>query len=282
MTQSRNGIFSEGPDLLASEGTATGEVLADERPYTARSVLASTLLGVDPPELPGRLLVRVGELFGISEGTARVAISRMAAAGELLADGGTYRLGGHLLERQERQAVSRHALTRAWDGSWRLEVVATDSARTAGERAELRAAMTSLRLAEWREGVWLRPANLPEEDAAPTEAVVRSQCRRLDATPAEDPAGLAAQLWDLAGWATRADVLQRAISELQAPLDRRDAAVLPAGFVVSAAVLRHLQADPLLPATLQPEAWPGASLRTAYERYDTAFKATWRQAFRAG
>ena len=39
---------------------------------TARSVLASVLLGTDPPWLPTRLLVRTAELFGIADGTARV------------------------------------------------------------------------------------------------------------------------------------------------------------------------------------------------------------------
>ena len=38
------------------------------RPLTARSVIASTLLGVDPPRLPTQALVRSGELFGLSEG----------------------------------------------------------------------------------------------------------------------------------------------------------------------------------------------------------------------
>ena len=50
---------------------------------TARSVIASTLLGTEPPRLPGRVLVRVGELFGITEGTIRTALSRMVASGEL-------------------------------------------------------------------------------------------------------------------------------------------------------------------------------------------------------
>jgi phenylacetic acid degradation operon negative regulatory protein len=78
------------------------------RPFTARSVLASALLGMEPPELPVAQLVRLSGLFGISANRARVALSRMVAAGEATTDGaGTYRLSGHLRERQERQAVSR-------------------------------------------------------------------------------------------------------------------------------------------------------------------------------
>ncbi|HEX8582205.1 MAG TPA: hypothetical protein VF640_07745, partial [Acidimicrobiales bacterium] len=97
-----------------------------ERPLTARNVIASTLLGVRPPELAGRVLVRSGELFGIAEGTTRVALSRMVAAGELEADGGRYRLTGRLLARQARQAESRTGATGPWDGTWRLAVVTAD------------------------------------------------------------------------------------------------------------------------------------------------------------
>ena len=68
-----------------------------EVPLTARSVLASALLGMDPPELPVAQLVRLTSLFGISENRARVALSRMVASGEATSDGsGGYRLAGHL------------------------------------------------------------------------------------------------------------------------------------------------------------------------------------------
>jgi phenylacetic acid degradation operon negative regulatory protein len=47
------------------------------RPLSARSIVASTLLGCHPPELPTRALVQMGTLYGIPEGTLRVALSRM-------------------------------------------------------------------------------------------------------------------------------------------------------------------------------------------------------------
>ena len=46
----------------------------DTRPLTARSVVASTLLGVRPSELPARSLVASAGLFGIAEGTVRTAV----------------------------------------------------------------------------------------------------------------------------------------------------------------------------------------------------------------
>ena len=74
---------------MSGKRDATREV---RRALTARSVIASTLLGVDPPRLPTLALVRSGELFGLSEGATRTALSRMAAAGEVEADGTGYRL----------------------------------------------------------------------------------------------------------------------------------------------------------------------------------------------
>jgi DNA-binding transcriptional regulator PaaX len=58
-------------------------------------------------------------------------------------------------------------------------------------------------------------------------------------------------------------------------------AALAAGFVTSAAVLRHLQADPLLPPALLPRGWPGEALRADYDRYDVAFKQVWRAWYKA-
>ena len=43
-------------------------------------------------------------------------------------------------------------------------------------------------------------------------------------------------------------------------------------FGLSVAVVRHLQRDPLLPAELVPQEWPGQDLRSAYRRFDEAFK----------
>ena len=57
--------------------------MRDLRPLSARSAALSLLLGAEPPELRGADLVRLGEAFGISGPTMRVALSRLVAAGEL-------------------------------------------------------------------------------------------------------------------------------------------------------------------------------------------------------
>jgi phenylacetic acid degradation operon negative regulatory protein len=252
-------------------------VTTTRKPLTARSVLASVLLGSEPPWLPTALLVRTGELFGLAEGTVRTALSRMVAAGELEVVDGGHRLTGRLLARQARQSASRRAEVVDWDGSWELAVVGAAGARPAGDRAALRAALTTLRLAELREGAWVRPANLDPARSPDATRVASAQVtwwRAARPDPAPDPTGL----WDLAGWAADADVLLGEMAELLGPLEDGDTGTLAEGFVLSAAVLRHLQADPLLPADLLPRGWPGADLRSTYDRFDDAYRAvltTW-------
>ena len=46
-------------------------------------------------------------------------------------------------------------------------------------------------------------------------------------------------------------------------------------------MLRHLQADPLLPGELLLEDWPGARLRVAYDAWDAGYRATLREWSRA-
>ncbi len=136
------------------------------RPLTARSVVASTLLGTEPPRLPVSFLVRTGELFGLAEGTVRTALSRMVAAGEVITEGdGWYALGGELMRAPvtpTRAGVTPPTVP--WSGQ--LGDGRRDLGRPPrGERAELRTALARQRLGELREGVWLRPDNL---DRGPT------------------------------------------------------------------------------------------------------------------
>ena len=150
-------------------------------PLTARSVLASALLGMDPPELPVAQLVRLTGLFGISENRARVALSRMVASGEATSDGtGRYRLSGHLAARQSRQSASRAGTTAPYDGAWWLAVVTTTGS-SADVRGARRRTLSYGRLAELREGVWMRPANLALRLPDPLEGDVEL----MTARPAE-------------------------------------------------------------------------------------------------
>jgi phenylacetic acid degradation operon negative regulatory protein len=246
---------------------------------TARSVLLSVLLGTDPPRLPVALLVSTTELFGINEGTTRTALSRMAAKGEVRADDGHYELASpRLLQRQHRQDRSRVGMTQPWQPGdpWVQAVVATSGARPAAARAELRRSLLDARLAEWRDGVWIRPANLDRMAAVHDDSLVWGVVQ-LDA----DPQLLAASLWALDEWSDVASHLVDDMEALVPGLESSDHAVLAPGFVVSAAVLRQLQADPLLPSALLAADWPGVALRDAYGRFDTAYRGVLRDWFDA-
>lgn len=219
-------------------------------------------------------LVRVGDLFDIGESAVRTSLTRMVARGELTTDGdGRYELAGELAIRQRRQRESRAASRVEWSGRWRIAVV-TAEARTAPERNEFRRAMSALRLESQREGVWLRPDNLAADRLPAARAIVDAQCYWYSGHPDGDDRELADALWNTDAWASRATDIRRQMSALFERLERGDETALRPGFVVSAAALRHFQADPLLPDELLGRRWPGSRLRADYDRYDRAYRAT--------
>ncbi|MCV7367827.1 PaaX domain-containing protein, C- domain protein [Mycolicibacterium duvalii] len=219
---------------------------------TARSVILSVLLGAHPASAGAAELVRLTADFGIREATVRVALTRMVAAGDLVRAADGYRLSERLMARQRRQDDAIDPRRRAWDGTWTALVVTSVGAdpRT---RAGLRNTLQNSRFGELREGLWLRPDNLENQLADD----ITEHVRVLSVRDAE-PAGLAAQLWDLHGWAQTGETLLSAMA---------DATDVPGRFLVAAAIVRHLLTDPVLPDELLPAHWPGERLRSAYQDF---------------
>jgi len=249
------------------------------RPFTARSIIGSLLLGVTPPRLSSRHLVEAGALFGVTEGTIRVALTRMTRTGELTSDSGYYELAGQLLDRYERQRQSRTPSEVKWSGDWRLLMV-QPTRRPAGARARLREAARLMRYGELREGVWIRPDNLPSDSSPDSWSVVSEQCRTMTAQP-EDEAELVTELWDMTAWNKLATGLRSDMAPLVPRLLDGDSKALAPAFEVAAGVVRHLLADPLLPAELLAPDHSGPALRSEYDEYETAFKELWRDFFAA-
>ncbi|MGW4568692.1 PaaX family transcriptional regulator C-terminal domain-containing protein [Streptomyces sp. NPDC004561] len=239
---------------------SAGPGAAGLRPLSARSVVLSMLLGVHPPELPVRDLVRLVAPFGVGGSTLRAALSRMVAAGDLRRGDAVYALSDRLLARQRRQDDAVHPRTRAWRGDWEM-VVITATGRGPAERAELRTRLTALRLAELREGVWLRPANLDR----PLPRELSGVAGTYTARPDEPPHDLVARLWPLDAWAATARALLAHAAGSPHPADRLTA---------FAAIVRHLLADPVLPPVLLPADWPGEPLRSAYAGYQRELAAS--------
>jgi len=225
-------------------------------PLTARSVALSTLLGYHPPALPISALVKVGELFGITDRATRVALTRMVKDGDVTAEQSVYRLSDRLLRRQAQQDEITSPPTRTWSGGWETAIV-TGPARSLAERVAFRKSMVRFRMGELREGVWLRPDNLARE----LGEVVTEHCRCC-VSHHSDPSGLAEALWDLDGWAGEA-------RRLLAVLDAAES--LADGFMATAEVIRHLLLDPYLPVQLLPEDWPGDALRGRYADFNESY-----------
>lgn len=218
---------------------------------TARSVVLSVLLGAHPAWATAAELMALTADFGLRESTVRVALTRMVATGDLVRSDDGYRLSDRLLARQRRQDDALDPGRRDWDGTWTAAVIISVGA-DARTRAALRNTLRDKRFGELREGLWLRPDNLALELDDITAHV------RVMSVRDDDPAELAAKLWNLPDWAGRGTQL------LAAMTDARD---IPARFLVAAAIVRHLLTDPVLPDELLPRAWPGERLRTAYQDF---------------
>lgn len=263
--------------MVERERTTTRHTTT-QRPLTARSVIASTLLGVDPPRLPTLALVHSGELFGLREGATRTALSRMAAAGEVEADGNHYRLSGHLLERFRRQQSARTPTANGdWDGTWILLVLGPDR-RSANERAAFRTSARTLHLAEVREGLWARPDNVELSDYGDDLAVVSSQGSWVRGARPDDVSPFVAP-FDLDTWSADARALMSEMAHWQPALDAGDPTALAPAFLVDAALIRHVTADPVLPGRLLPADWPGVQFRANFAAFDRGVTRTWRQWF---
>ncbi|GFG72279.1 hypothetical protein MSEN_39990 [Mycolicibacter senuensis] len=219
---------------------------------TARSVVLSVLLGAHPASATSAELLNLTAGFGIKETAMRVALTRLVAAGDLVRSAGGYGLSERLLERQRRQDEALNPQTRHWGGGW-LAAVITSIGCDARTRAALRSGLAERRFAELREGIWMRPDNIAVDLGAELTAHTRLLTARDD-----QPAELAARLWDLTGWAATGNELLAAIAAAPDAAGR---------FIVAAAMVRHLRRDPVLPAELLPPDWPGERIRSRYAEF---------------
>lgn len=233
----------------AAPATASAPLLS------ARSVVLSMLLGSHPDRLTSAQLTRAGAFFDIPVATLRVALTRAVASGDLRREDGDYVLGERLLARQRRQDEAVEDAERDWAGDWEMVVVVV-TGRAGPDRAALRNTLGDARLAELREGVWTRPANLRRPTVA--DPVLSTFAARPD-----DPATLADQLWDLPGWAAQGSALLDRLARKDSPAQR---------LATAAELVRHLTTDPLLPASLLPGDWPGHDLRAAYAVYQAELR----------
>jgi phenylacetic acid degradation operon negative regulatory protein len=149
-----------------------------------------------------------------------------------------------------------------------------DEPRALAVRRALRSAAIALRLAELREGTWIRPANLDPERLPEQRSTLAAQCTRFTGGIAVDEPP--ARIFDIDAWSDKAiQLLDRLSASFPPSLPVAPADQLTVDFELSITVVRHLQTDPLLPDELLPGTWPGPRLRAAYLTHDERLKQTW-------
>lgn len=247
---------------------------------TGKSLTLDLLSTLGGGSMPIAALVAAGELFGIPEGSLRVAVTRLVTSGRVERDErGSYRLGpaAVAIDREVRRWRRLDEPTRRWKGHW-LAVHGTGSRRSArreGERA--------LRWQGFRAlapGLWVRPDNLRGGVAARRAALLglgldpTHLVFRLDAWEAETEER-ARGLWDAAGllrgYERSHDELARSTRRLER-LSEGDAMV--ESFQLGGRILRELALDPRLPDELV-DAAPRRALVRAMADYDRRGRAAW-------
>ncbi len=250
-----------------------------------RALILNLLLGAGGAPLGAREAVAACALMGVQEGSTRVALARLVAAGMLQPGGrGLYTLGAAAQPLAADVATWRagEQRVRPWLGDW---VAVHAGALGRSDRVALRArdrALALLGLRELERGLFVRPDNLSGGVAGVRERLYRlglepaAAVFALQALDAEREAR-ARQLWDgdslsrgyrdsrqqLTGWLRRADQLAPDVAARESFLLGNDA-------------IRQLVFDPLLPDPLvdtEARRLFGETVR----QFDAAGHAIWRR-----
>jgi phenylacetic acid degradation operon negative regulatory protein len=248
-------------------GMASMDLGLELRPFGARSIVLSVLLGSHPPEMPVGQLLEFTALFGIQNGTVRTALSRMTANGELENVDGVYRLGGHLLDRQAQQDTGRAQPPEQWDRQWWVAIVLSDH-RPLANRRTFRSRVQGARFGEVRPDTWMRPANIDVPLDLPDIALTRGELTT------GNPERLVHDLWDVAKLNQQAIELYERVSQAADRLepDEPSDEALASSFTVLASCLRYLRTEPQLPAELATGS-AANDLRTRYDETVRIFQS---------
>jgi phenylacetic acid degradation operon negative regulatory protein len=256
------------PEWAAAQAAAAAAAGLTLTPPNANELVLDLLATHDAHSLPLRPLLRAGGLFGFSDQTIRVALSRLKRDGRVVTTArGVYALppGGSLLMREVEGWGAKEARAVAWTGAW-IAVAVGGLDRT--DRPLLRRHERALRLRGFQgfaPGLHLRPDNLAGGTGAvrsdlmalglaPTALVCR-----LDQLSADDERR-ARDLWDLPCLAAGYHALLDLVASGDAALDASDAGQLAAeqaaaqALTLGRVVIRSLIRDPLLPDAMLPAA----------------------------
>lgn len=253
-----------------------------------RPLLLNLLIAADAQCISAREAVAACALFDIGESHARVALTRLAAAGLVEPAGrGAYRLGPAAADLAGEVAGWRGAARRAveWSGGW---IAVHVGALGRSDRAALRArsrAFELLGLRELERGLHLRPDNLAGGVASVRARLV---ALGLDAAApvfvaSDFDAALerrARALWDGAALTRRyrdgAQRLEAALPHAAAARAAATPALLRDAWITGNEAIHDMLFDPLLPAPLV-DVEARRAFFDAVLRYDAAGRAIWQR-----
>lgn len=251
------------------------------RTPSARSFLLDLLSTLRRGAMPVRALVEAAALFGIAEGSARVALTRLLAEEMVERDErGLYRLGAAARPLRSRVAAWRDldARLRAWSGGWIGVIGGTAAARAVQRKSARALALFGFRT--FTRGLSLRPDNLAgAADTARAELTALGLapgsivCSVRDLDAVSD--ARARSLWDadalVAGYRWHCRAIEASARRLRA---RAPEQAMVESFRVGGAALRALATDPLLPEPIVP-AHERDALVAAMRDYDAIGRASW-------
>ena len=259
------------------------ETLQITKPTPKRLILSLlSARSIDRIEI-GRL-IKWGQLFDIDAAATRVALGRLVKQGFIQSiSRGFYSIGpkGKLISETARNWVRAETRIGPWDGAW-IAVHTSHLGRT--NKTALRARERAFRLngfAELVTGLWCRPGNYLEPASQTREQLVSLGLEEAAVVmPVTGMLGVSEQelfqLWPKdqleAEYATYLRIMRDSSARL-AQLSPEDAA--RETFLVGEAVIRQINADPLLP----DEMIDGDARREMIlqmKRYDELGEDSWR------
>ena len=234
-------------------------------PLMTREIVAMMLIG-SRRGLSARKISLLGARFDVTANALRVALFRMVATGEVVANDRSYRATSRL---SLASLGWSHALTtiEPWNGRWQM-IVGTPASADPSVAGRL----LSAGFAEYCDRVWLCPSSRGPIEGTGNHFVV---------TPEEDSCRLAERLWALREWNARAGWFNRQCNLAVVNEDCKNGMGSPLQLAIGA--YAHLHTAPRLPRELLPHGWLDDELLAVTDNLMdrlVANVARWRQVLR--
>lgn len=265
-------------DEVNADDVRVPRAQAGSSPQHLLTTVLGEYLDSSDADLPSTAVIAILREFGISESSARAALSRLVKRG-LIA---TRRRGRSPVYHLTPQAIAKHrsrmrhflnfgSHPAPWTGEW---VLASFSVPNAGQasRHALRRALTALGFVGLYDSVWIRPGS----DAVPAREALRELLHHVGGARwsvlharFDEEAGPhgPASAYDLASLASAYSTFIEQYAELRAAA--RNGKVGPAGALVARTSAmdswrKFADVDPDLPPHLLPEPWPRQEARETF------------------